>query len=326
MRFAENPNCLMSRKYLTRRIMHMSQTTALAASPQPSLNIFGQPLSIFGVPVDRDTIFTNHNGVYKKWIEKRQRKLIVKTTFVKFFLQPDERILCLTTGYSPLTAKEQLITGPAFLFFKRAILIFTEKRILHIPTRFDHTCQSAISQIMYEDCADIELKGRSLVVRYKEGSQETFPYVGLREKKKIKALLARIPLRPNETGYLQERLYMCPSCTNVLKKRTTMCPACKLEFKSGFQAKLRSFLIPGGGYLYNRYNLFGFLIGLAELAIIVHLVFNWASFKSGASVNFGMMAMLASLLVGEKLITAFHSKQITQDFIPEHKDFAIRKI
>ncbi len=304
----------------------MSQTMALASAPTPSQNIFGQPLSIFGVPVDRDTIFTNHNGVYKKGIEKRQRKLIVKTTFVKFFLQPDETILCLTTGYSPVSVKERLATGPAFLFFKRAILIFTEKRILHIPTRFNYACRSAISQILYEDCSALELSGRSLVVRYKEGSQETFPGIGHREKKKIKALLARVPLRPKEVGYLQERLYMCPSCTNVLKTGSVMCPACKLEFKTKFRATLRSLLIPGGGYLYNRYNGFGFVLGLVEVAVVVHLVFTWTSYRAGLAIDFGMLALPACALIGEKLLTTIHSQRLTRDFIPEHKDFAMRKI
>ena len=55
---------------------------------QTSPNIFARPLSIFGVPVDRETIFSNHKGMYKSRIEKRQRKLIVKTTHlnIKFFL------------------------------------------------------------------------------------------------------------------------------------------------------------------------------------------------------------------------------------------------
>ena len=33
---------------------------------------------IFGLPVDRKTLFSNHKNVYKRRIEKRQRKLIIK--------------------------------------------------------------------------------------------------------------------------------------------------------------------------------------------------------------------------------------------------------
>ena len=86
----------------------MSHTMALAASTARSLNIFGQPQVIFGVPVERDIIFTNHRGIYKKWIEKRQRKLIVKTTFVKFFLQSIPRVLLVHYRFFP-ASYEQLV-------------------------------------------------------------------------------------------------------------------------------------------------------------------------------------------------------------------------
>ena len=57
---------------------------------------------IFGLPVDREILLSNHKNVYKKRIEKRQRKLIVKLTFLKPFLKKGEKILLITTGYSPL--------------------------------------------------------------------------------------------------------------------------------------------------------------------------------------------------------------------------------
>ncbi len=304
----------------------MSQTQAVASKPMDNLNIFGRPLSIFGVPVDRDTIFSDHKGNYKNSVEKRQRRLIVKTTFVKFFLCHDERILCLTTGYSPISALEQVLTGPAFLFFKRALLVFTDKRILHIPTCFDHSPRGAISQIRYDDCAHITLKGRCLIIEYKNGSQEIFPYLGFRERKKIKALLDIQALKPRQAGVLQQRVYLCPSCTNVLNAGQSFCPTCKMEFKSSLKAGLRSLLIPGGGYIYNRHTLSGVAVGLLETALLVYLVYNLAALKAGLPINFGMAALFLVLLIGEKLITAFHSQQLTHDFIPEERDFAIRKI
>ena len=57
---------------------------------------------IFGLPVDRKTLFSNHKNVYKKKIERRQRKLIIKLSFLKTFLKPGEKILQITSGYSPL--------------------------------------------------------------------------------------------------------------------------------------------------------------------------------------------------------------------------------
>jgi len=46
---------------------------------------------IFGLPVDREILFSNYKGIYKKRVEKRQRKLIVKISFLKPFLKKANR-------------------------------------------------------------------------------------------------------------------------------------------------------------------------------------------------------------------------------------------
>ncbi len=304
----------------------MSQAEAASSGTTQSLNIFGRPLSIFGVPVDRETIFSDYKGRYKSRIEKRQRKLIVKSTFIKFFLHHDESIRCLTTGYSPITALEQFYTGLAFLFFKRATFVFTDRRILHIPTRFDRSTVSSVSQIWYEDCAHIGFKGRTLVVKYKNGTEEQFAYIGRRERKKLKVLLASIELKPKAAGNLNARVYLCPSCTNVLDPKSNLCPTCKLKFKSGFQAKLRSLLIPGGGYFYSRHPVLGTLLGIAEIVLMTKLLLYAIALNQGFQVDLGWMAVLTFGLIAEKLISAYHTEQLTRDFIPEPKDFAVRKI
>ena len=304
----------------------MPQAQAAVSTATQSLNIFGRPLAIFGVPVDRKTIFSDDKGNYKRQIEKRQRKLIVKTTFIKFFLHHNERIRCLTTGYSPITALEQLLTGLAFLLFKRAIFVFTDKRILHIPTRFDRSAFSAISQILYEDCASIKLKGSTLMVIYHNGKEEQFPYIGRKERRKLKALLPNLSLKPEAVGQSQGRIYLCPSCTNVLDSQNTLCPTCKLHFKSKTQAKIRALLLPGGGYFYSRHNLMGALLGITEIAVLCRLMFDWSSLSQGIAVNTGFTAVLLCALLGEKLITTFHAQQLIQDYMPEPKDFAMRKL
>lgn len=304
----------------------MPQNKAITSKPLKVQNIFGQPVTIFGLPVERDFIFSNHKGTYKKRVEKQQRRLLVKSTFVKFFLQDDERILCLTTGYSPVSILEQVLTGPAFLFFKRALFIFTDRRILHIPTRFNQSTRSAISQISYNDCSRIYLKGRSLVVAYKNNEQECFHYLGSKERKKLGILLEGIAPRFKEASQHKQRVYLCPSCTNVLDARKSFCPACKMAFKSSLKARLRSLLIPGGGYLYNYYTLPGVAVGLLETALLTCIAYHLAALKAGMSANFGTIALLLALFIAEKFITTFHAQHLIKDFIPEEKNFALRKI
>ncbi|MFZ1987376.1 MAG: hypothetical protein WAU91_23405 [Desulfatitalea sp.] len=304
----------------------MASTTVTSSSSTQRLNIFGQPLSIFGVPVDRDKIFTNHKGDYKKCVEKRQRGLIVKSTFIKFYLHHGEQIQCLTTGYSPISAIEQIATGPAFLFFKRALFIFTDKRILHVPTRFDRSPRSAVSQIMYEDCAQLAIKGRALHVEYKNGRKDIFPYIGRKEKRKIQAMVSNLPLTPKEAGRLQGRVYLCPSCTHVLPSDAHCCNVCKLVFKTDSKAKLRSALIPGGGYFYSRYPAVGAAVGLIELALMIFLIYKGVALYKGLPVSFGLLALAACGLILEKLITTFHAQELIKNYVPEEKDFAMRKI
>ena len=88
---------------------------------------------IFGLPVNREILFSNHNDVYKKRVETRQRKLIVKISFLKPFLKKGEQVLLITTGYSPLNSLAQYLTGFVFVYLKRSLFVFTNYRILHIP-------------------------------------------------------------------------------------------------------------------------------------------------------------------------------------------------
>ncbi|MBI5551199.1 MAG: hypothetical protein HY911_06785 [Desulfobacterales bacterium] len=304
----------------------MAHAIGTSSSAIQSLNIFGQPLTIFGVPVDREKIFTNHKGVYQKQVEKRQRKLIVKSTFIKFFLHHGEQIRCLTTGYSPTSVLERMVTGPAFLFFKRALLIFTDKRILHVPTHFDRSARSAVSQIMYDDCAHLSIRGRSLHVKYKNGQEEIFPYLGRKEKRKIQALLQSLPATPKEAGRLKGRVFLCPSCTHELPAEGHRCETCTLAFKSTLQAKLRSALIPGGGYFYSRYPALGTMVALLELGLMFFVVHMAMALYQGSSLSLSVLAVGAGALILEKLVAILHAQELTKEYVPEDKDFAVRKI
>lgn len=296
------------------------------AKPIKSLNIFGQPMMIFGVPVDQKTIFSNFKGIYKKGIEKRQRKLIVKTAFIKFFLQTDERIFSLTTGYSPITVLEQVLTCLAFLFFKRAILIFTGKRLLLVPVRHSGRSPNSISQILYEDCTQIRLKGRTLIVQYKDGRQEKFPYIGRKEKKKVKVLLESIAFQPKVPGPSKSRFYLCPSCANMLADNVSACPACQLKFKSKLAAMIQAIVIPGGGYFYSRYHLLGVFFALLELMLMGFIATLWIDLSNGLPTGYGMLALLTGGFIFEKAVITWHARQLVLDLLPAKKDFVVRRI
>ena len=139
---------------------------------------------MFNLPVNTDVMFTNHKNIYKPAIEKRQRKLLQKISFIKPFLHDGETILCVSTGCSPASLIEQFLTGWIIYYLKRSLYIFTNERIFHIPTKKDFSYRSSIAQILYSDCQSITIKGRNLTAIYKNGTKDKFFY--LSESKKIK--------------------------------------------------------------------------------------------------------------------------------------------
>jgi hypothetical protein len=302
----------------------MPQSQDIEKESVVSPNIFALPLFIFDLPVDRETIFSNHKKVHKARIEKRQRKLIVKVTALKFLLQPREVIRCLTTGYSPISVLEQILTGPAFLFFRRALFIFTNQRILHVRTSFKRKIGSSVSQIVYQDCSAIFLKGRAMVVCYKNGQKEVFNYIGRSENKKIRALIEELPPQTETPAVFGSRVALCPSCTRVLKANSSSCEGCQLKFKSPVAAKWLSLIVPGGGYLYCKHILLGAVAAAAEIAAIGFLIVQWFNFHKGLSLQWSIAAAVAGGLVLEKIVAAFHATQICQDHIPKPADFDIR--
>jgi hypothetical protein len=281
--------------------------------------IHSQEQNLFGLPVNRETIFSNHKNVYKKRVEKRQTKLIKKIPFIKSFLKEDEKILLITTGCSPTSILEQLLTGWIFIYLKRSLFIFTNKRIFHIPTKRDYSYRNSIAQILYPDCDSIQIKGRKLVVRYKNGKKEEFLYIASKEKMKIKALIATIPFEgyPSE---IQKRIHLCPRCRKELEEGKYICPNCHLEFKDKDEARKISIIYPGGGYFYTRHPFLGFSDAIVETIILVYVIVSLIDVINGVEGSGADLCIFAIVLVYEKLITVYHSNHFIKEYIPKEKE------
>jgi hypothetical protein len=288
--------------------------------------IFGPVLSVFGLPLDRNVIFLNHKGIYKKKIEKRQRNLIIKISFLKFFLHCEEKIFMLTTGYSPMTFLEFLLTFPMFFFFRRTLLVFTNKRIFHIPTTYRYQYRHTLSQIRYEDCHNLAVKGRSMVLDLKNGERRIFTRVRSFELKKIKYLLGHFPI---EEGLKSDVAIhsLCPSCSNGLPYEPKTCPKCRLKFKEKSKAILNSILLPGGGFFYSRHHIYGILMGLIEVAIMIGIALSGVNLKKAYSQNTLFLLILTVIIfISVKAINAYHSNTLVDSPLPSKSDFKRRKV
>jgi hypothetical protein len=282
---------------------------------------------IFGLPVNRDILFANHKDIYKKRIEKRQRKLIVKISFLNRFLRKGEQILLITTGYSPLNSAAQYLTGYLFVYLKRSLIVFTNYRILHIPTTADYDYNNSIAQVAYAGCHSIELKGGTLVVQYGQAGRrkkEKFTAIAGPERRKIRALLKKnIPLSGTKSQ-LATRIHLCPRCTHMLAKGSRKCEKCQLQFKRKLVAAVMALFIPGGGYFYIRQYLLGFLTALSEIALLVFISYAINDLHLQAPVDpLHLSAIPAYLYL--KLAATIHSGHFINDFLPRRKKIEVRK-
>jgi hypothetical protein len=294
------------------------------APPPGTIGVIQQ--KIFGIPVDRQVLFSNHKKAYRKSIEKRQRNLIMKVTFLKSFMRGAEKVLCITTCYSPVTLLEKIGIGWLFIYLKRSLLVFTDQRILHVPTTPSYKYRLCVAEIAYADCSSIRIKGRSLVITYKKhGIIEKFFSLAGKEKKKVSQVLDTLSMAGgvSETGF---RTHLCPRCAGVLPTPGRPCANCGLKFKSGFLAALLALVFPGGGYFYVRQYSLGVIAGLVELYLAGVVAVTLQDMAGGIQSGALWMALSAVGLIVEKMVAAAHAVILTKECIPRKKQIEFQPV
>jgi hypothetical protein len=283
---------------------------------------------LYGLPVDTTVAFSSRKGLYRRSIERRQRKFLKKLSFLGPFLEENERISFVTTGCSPTSFVEELLTGAPLHPLKRSLFVFTDRRILHIPVTFNLRYRYSIAQIPYADCRQLRIKGSTLVAKYKSGRIEKFRCIALRGRSKVAALLKSVSLEGRASPVF-ERLHLCPNCTSPLIKNYYACPQCSLKFKSKAWATILSIVFPGGGYFYIRHPFLGVFAGAMEAVFILFLVVALSLFSiSFPNVPQGLYQVIMvcfTVLVLEKLTTAMFSGKCIDEFIPKKRRVEVQK-
>jgi len=283
---------------------------------------------IFGLPVDRETLFSNHKGIYKKRAEKRQRKLFVKIAFLKPFLKKGEHVLLVTTGYSPLNSLAQYLTGFVFVYLKRSLFVFTNYRIFHIPATSNYKYKNSIAQVAYAGCQSIVLKGGTLIVQYgRAGNKKNdkFKAIAGSERRKIRLLLKKKIPHSSIKEQLSARMHLCPRCTHVVTEGMKKCGKCQLQFKSKQVAALSALLIPGGGYFYIRQYLLGFLHALLEIVLAVLIGYLFIGMPDQMPLEPVHRALIPVLLY-LKFGAVIHSSHLIEEFIPKDQNVKPRLV
>ncbi|HEX9443419.1 MAG TPA: hypothetical protein VGA73_04835 [Candidatus Binatia bacterium] len=284
-------------------------------------------IDTLGLPVNRDVLFTTHKNRFHKGAAKGRMKVLRDfAPALKQLLKPGEEILLVVKACSPMSWFEQMTTGWIIYYLKRCVLVVTNQRILHFPTRTNFAPRRSAAQILYGDIADIKLGAflsRTLKLTYRSGKVERFHYIPPAEYKKLKAILPSPPRQgaPSEAG---ERHHLCPRCQARLLKGKFKCPSCHLQFKDGERAVRLSILYPGGGYFYTGHPLLGVGDALAEgvllFAVFAALV-EWINGGIPAG-DWALAFFLGLALVVEKAETIYHAKHYVNEYIPLEDSFA----
>lgn len=211
-----------------------------------------------------------------------------------------------------------MVTGWMFIYIRRCLLVFTDKRIIHVPSKPDYSYRNALAEIRYADCRWIKLRGRGLRIKYKNNKSEVFLFIAGKERRKIKALLAETAF---DTGAAADprRTHLCPRCANPLQKAVYLCQQCRLPFKSRAEARKLALLLPGGGYFYTRHPYLGIGDAIVELVLIALVVVSLAEYLNGQQEAIAAVIMFSFFLVIEKLISVFHSNRFVEEYITEDK-------
>jgi len=279
---------------------------------------------ILNLPVNREVCFSNHKGAFKEKIMEDQTKTLAKfVPFLKPLLEPGEEILLSVEATSPMSFLEQWTTGWMIYYLKRCVLIFTNRRILHFPTKHNFAPKHSLSQIRYGDMEEFKLSGflgRFLKIEYKSGKREKFYYIKSREFKKLKTL--ENLFTKDQPTPIRERHFLCPRCITPLVRDIFSCPNCHLEFKNMKEAIRRSILFPGGGYFYTGHPVLGIMDAITEGILLLELIV--ILFRALTTMeSWGLVLLFAVLLFYEKLITIYHVKSYINEYIPTDSNFGL---
>ncbi len=281
---------------------------------------------LFGLPFNQEIAFSNPKGKFKEDIKEKQLQMIEKyVPLLEQFLEPGEEILLVMRGCSPVSPREHLTIGWIVFLLKRCTLVVTNRRILHFPSKTNFTPRNSVAQIRYGDVEMIKPStwmGRKFMVKYKNGSKETFIYV--RESRKLKAVLSLLQIQGQPETLLRVRHHLCPKCTAPLNPGIYSCARCGLAFKNERKARVLSIFLPGGGYFYTGHHFLGIGDAIAESALLVVVITSLAALLFGAVDPLEKMKLLVIfgvLLVYEKLISIYHARHYVKEYIPLEKDF-----
>lgn len=272
--------------------------------------------------IDRATCFSNNKGEQSDKVQRRLSQLLVKLgPFIKKFLEPEERILYAATAIAPMSKLDMFFKGWHVYYLKSCALVFTDRRILYLPTAMNGKSKQSLAQICYGDIDKYTIKGilnGAFEITFKNGRKESFTINIAGDFKKMKAFLPKY-IPGGQPTVRRARHFLCPRCTKPLVKDNYVCPSCRLKFKTPSDLIKKAMLIPGGGYFVTGHFWFGVQGVLVELILLIMVLSTFVAAHGKAELMPGVIVILV-VVVLNKLLTIEHVRFFAGQFMPVDKD------
>ncbi len=262
------------------------------------------------LPVDRAVCLTNEKGEQSDKARKQQARVLGRLgQFVQKFMEPEERILYAAPAVAPMTALEQVLKGWHVYYLKACALVFTDRRILYLPTTTGGKPRNSLAQARYGDISDFKIKGLlggTLELAYKNGRKETFTIQGMGDRKKIESFLGK-KVPGGEPTDRRDRHFLCPRCLKPLVADKYLCPSCRLAFRTPGQAVKYALLLPGGGFFLTGHVWFGLQSALADIILFVMFLSTLVA-AHGKPELMGASVFMLVLMALNKLVALMHAR------------------
>lgn len=298
--------------------------------PQQSARL----VSLGGVQVREDALYTNHKGEEKKGIRKHAEKAIDKLQeILQKAIGGEEVVLLAVRCQSPVSIAEQFMMGWYSYYASQTVLVFTNRRLLQIQVKRDGSWGRALRAALWGDIEETKVRGwlsPTFEVKYRNGTKEKYWGLPRRDSRRIKVLLERLfSAGALESSAAQDIVSLCPNCLAVLTAGVYKCSACGLAFKDERTMVRRSIPIPGGGYFYVGHWLLGvgdfvveaYLLVMTAVFLFLALGVTESSPGPGKEPGSGGEALFVGLFFGailviEKWWTIHHCRRLIRRFIP----------
>ena len=285
---------------------------------------FARVVPVDGISIREDVLFSNHKGVEKASLRKRNLATLEKLRpALARFLQPNEVVLCIARGRTPLTIVEQLTAGWWTYLLAAAAVVITNQRILFFPVNNDGTWKESVRTVLWGDVASIKAGGfitRNLTFSFRNGEKQTYMAFRLGDAKKVTLIAqALIPVSTGEMSPTHGMVQLCPDCRNPLTSGVYTCRNCGLIFKDEKSMLLRSIFIPAGGYFYTGHPMIAFLPALIEVIVLLNVLgFLLIRHRDpGAAENlWGALIVLFIYWAVETAVNILHCRRYIREYIP----------